>query len=93
MGRMLLLIPFAVAADPAPAMVTMVRGTVTVVEGASRTPAPPPPFILAASQSLDLAAGAHVVLLRQRGAFAVDGPRQVDPTAFKGNSSASASAP
>lgn len=46
---MLLLIPFAVAAAPAPAMVTMVRGAVTVVEGAKRTPAPAPPFLLAAT--------------------------------------------
>jgi hypothetical protein len=86
---MLLLVPYVLAADPAPAMVTMVRGTVTVVDGATRTPAPAPPFILAAAQTLDLASGAHVVLLRQGGAFAVDGPRVVDPTAFKGSSNAS----
>lgn len=81
---MLLLTLLALAADaPPPAMVTSVSGSVTVVDGKSRTPAPSPPFLLAASQSLDLAAGAHVVMLRQGGAFAVDGPRVVDPTAFK----------
>lgn len=80
---MLLLALLALAADPPPAMVTSVSGSVTVVDGKSRKPAPPPPFILPASQSLDLAAGAHVVMLRQGGAFAVDGPRVVDPSAFK----------
>lgn len=81
---MLLLALLALAADPPPpAMVTSVSGTVTVVDGKSRVPAPAPPFLLAATQSLDLAAGAHVVMLRQGGAFAVDGPRTVDPTAFK----------
>lgn len=74
---------FALAGDPPPAMVTSVVGTVTVVDGKTRSPAPSPPFILAATQSLDLAAGSRVVMLRQGGAFAVDGPRVVDPTAFK----------
>lgn len=83
----ILLFLAALAADPAapagpPAMVTMVKGSVTLVEGKTRSPAPAPPFLLSASQSLDLAAGAHVVLLRQGGAFTVDGPRQVDPESF-----------
>ncbi len=86
---MFLFLPLAMAADPAPAMVTMVRGGVTVVEGAKRTPAPAPPFLLSGAQSLDLAAGAHVVLLRQGGAFAVDGPKVVDPAAFKVRANAS----
>ncbi len=87
---MLLLTFLALAAEPppAPAMVTMVRGSVTLVDGGKRSPAPAPPFILAASQSLDLAADAHVVFLRQGGAFAVDGPKQVDPSSFRSTSNA-----
>lgn len=80
---MFLFLPLALAADPSPAMVTMLRGAVTLVNGAERTPAPPAPFILLGKQTLELSAGAHVVLLRQGGAFAVDGPRVVDPAAFK----------
>lgn len=82
---MLLLFLAALAADaPAPpAMVTMVRGPVVLVEGARRTPAPSPPFLLTPKQSLDVAAGGHVVLLRQGGAFAVDGPKVVDPESFR----------
>ncbi|GDX83085.1 hypothetical protein LBMAG42_48960 [Deltaproteobacteria bacterium] len=87
---MLLLTLLALAADPppAPAMVTMVRGSVTLVDAGKRSPAPAPPFILAATQSLDLAADAHVVFLRQGGAFAVDGPKQVDPSSFRTTSNA-----
>lgn len=84
---MLLLYSLALAADPAPAMVTTLSGNVTLIDGKSRTPAPAPPFILGGTQSLDLAAGAHVVMLRQGGAFSVDGPRMVDPSAFKAPSS------
>ena len=64
-------------------MVTMVRGTVTLVEGGHRAPAPAPPFLLAANQSLDVGVGGHVVLLREGGAFAVDGPKLVDPESFR----------
>ena len=34
------------------------------------------------TQRLELGAGSRVVLLRQGGAFAVDGPKSVDPAAF-----------
>jgi hypothetical protein len=71
------------AADPAPAMVTLVRGPVTLVDGGKPAPAPAAPFLLVAGQTLDLGAGAHVVFLRQGGAFTVDGPKVVDPVAFR----------
>ncbi len=85
----MLFFALALAATPAspPAMVTMVRGPVTLVDGASRTPAPAPPFMLSGAQSLDVGAGGHVVLLRQGGAFAVDGPKLVDPESFRVSSS------
>ncbi len=82
---MLLLLAMMALGEPsqgAPAMVTTVNGSVTLVDGASRTAAPRPPFLLSTSQRLELAAGSRVVLLRQGGAFAVDGPKTVDPSAF-----------
>ncbi len=82
---MLLLLALLALGEPspgAPAMVTTVQGNVTLVEGGSRTAAPRPPFLLTTAQRLELATGARVVLLRQGGAFAVDGPRTVDPAAF-----------
>ncbi|MDP2314253.1 MAG: hypothetical protein Q8P41_15230 [Pseudomonadota bacterium] len=69
-------------ATDAPAMVTLVRGPVTLVQGGKSTAAPAAPFLLTAGQTLDLGAGAHVVFLRQGGAFTVDGPKKVDPTSF-----------
>jgi hypothetical protein len=71
------LVAAALAADPA-SMVTLSTGGVTVVEGKTRTPAPAAPFLLGAGQTLELAAGAHVVILRSGGAFSADGPRTVD---------------
>ncbi|MES2643115.1 MAG: hypothetical protein V4850_26770 [Myxococcota bacterium] len=72
----------APAANDAPAMVTLVRGPVTLVQGGTSSPAPAAPFLLAVGQTLELGAGAHVVFLRQGGAFTVDGPKRVDPASF-----------
>ncbi|MFZ5482346.1 MAG: hypothetical protein ACOZNI_36630 [Myxococcota bacterium] len=80
---MLLFVLLARAEAPAPAMVTTVRGNVTLVEAGARKPAPTPPFLLPAGASLDVAAGGHVVLLRQGGAFTIDGPKTVDAEALR----------
>jgi hypothetical protein len=79
---MWLLVGAALAADPPPSMVTLATGAVTVVQGKTRTVAPAAPFLLASGQTLDLAAGAHVVILRSGGAFSADGPRVVDAKAL-----------
>jgi hypothetical protein len=72
------LITLSVAlAEPAPAMVTLVRGPVTLVE-AGKTSTPVAPLLFTSGQVLDVGAGGHVVLLRQGGAFTIDGPRRVD---------------
>lgn len=82
------LLPVALAQPAAPpAMITLVSGPVTLVAGSTRTPAPPAPFLLPAGQSLDIGAGGHVVLLRQGGAHAVDGPRTLDPASLKAEGS------
>lgn len=72
----------APAANDAPAMVTLVRGPVSLVAAGKSAPAPAAPFLLAVGQTLELGVGAHVVLLRQGGAFTVDGPKRVDPATF-----------
>lgn len=76
---LLALLSFAQAA-PSPAMVTLVKGPVTLVAGATRTPAPAAPFLLVAGQTLDVGAGGRVVLLQQGGAHTVEGPATVDPS-------------
>ena len=80
---LVLLATLAAAADPAPAIVTTARGTVTLVEAGARKPAPAPPFLLGPGQSLDLAAGALVVVLRQGGAWEVTGPKIVDAASLR----------
>lgn len=72
------------AEPPTPALVTSLNGPVVLVDGAARGPAPAPPFLLSPTQRLEVSTGGRVVLLRQGGAFAIDGPRTVDPSALVG---------
>lgn len=74
----LIFLAAALAADSSPSMVTLATGGVTVVDGKTRSPAPAAPFLLTGTQTLDLAPGAHVVILRGGGAFSADGPKTVD---------------
>ena len=77
-----LLLSVALAGSSQPAMVTMATGTVTLIEGKTHNPAPAAPFLLAPGQLLELAEGAHVVILRSGGAFSADGPKKVDAAAL-----------
>jgi len=85
----ILLVAAALAAETSPAMVTLVKGPVTVVTAGSASAAPAAPFLLPAGSTLQVGAGGRVVLLRQGGAHAVDGPATVDPAGLRVQGSAS----
>lgn len=76
-----LLTPTALAGGAS--LVTTTKGGITLVTPSGRAPAPAAPFVLTSGQSLDLAAGATVVLLHEGVAFALVGPKQVDPDGLR----------
>ena len=78
---MLLALSLSAAAET-PALVTLAQGPVTLVSAESSAPAPAAPFLVPPAGSLELGAGAHVVVLRQGGAVAVDGPPHLDPASL-----------
>jgi hypothetical protein len=63
-----------------PAVVTTVRGDVTLSDGGELAP---PPVLISEGQTLTVGAGATVVLLFQGSALKFDGPCEVDPAALQ----------
>jgi hypothetical protein len=63
-----------------PAVVTTVRGDVTLSSG---DPLAPPPALIPPGQTLTVGAGATVILLWQGSALKFDGPCQIDPATLQ----------
>lgn len=74
-----MLVCMLTAALAAPSLVTTTKGDVDLVAGGRQTDAPAPPFLVAEGQSLALADGAMVVVLRGGAATQHLGPATIDP--------------
>jgi hypothetical protein len=79
----------ALAQAAAPAVITTARGSVKLVAGGQPAELPSTPFVLEAGQSLQVAAGAMVVILYQGSATKIMGPETVDLSKLGGDSAAS----